>query len=144
MKKYLLLLILFPIVGMGQTYSNPYTPTQQVNVTVKKDPNDFSTSFSQGMQAGAAVRQAAAAQQTAATQQELIDNQKRIERENKDNANPNSIINRARALKTIKPQEMTSEDALNELKKAKDKLDLGLISKEDYEAKKTELVKFIN
>jgi hypothetical protein len=29
------------------------------------------------------------------------------------------------------------------LYKSKDKLDLGLISKEDYEAKKTELVKFI-
>jgi hypothetical protein len=38
---------------------------------------------------------------------------------------------------------MTSDDALSELKKAKDKLDLGLISKEEYEAKKTELVKFI-
>ena len=38
---------------------------------------------------------------------------------------------------------MTSDDALSELKKAKDKLDLGLISKEDYEAKKIELVKFI-
>ena len=38
---------------------------------------------------------------------------------------------------------MTSDDALNELKKAKDKLDLGLISKEEYEVKKAELVKFI-
>lgn len=55
MKKYLLLIILFPIVGMGQSYSNPYTPPQQVNVTVKKDPNDFSTSFTQGMQAGASL-----------------------------------------------------------------------------------------
>lgn len=35
--------------------------TNNVNVTVKKDPNDFSTSFTQGMQAGAAARQAAAA-----------------------------------------------------------------------------------
>ena len=66
MKKYLLILILFPIAGMGQSYSNPYTPPQQVNVTVKKDPNDFSTSFNQGMQAGAAARQAAAASQQAA------------------------------------------------------------------------------
>jgi hypothetical protein len=65
MKKYLLLIILFPIVGMGQSYSNPYTPPQQVNVTVKKDPNDFSTSFTQGMQAGAAVQQAAAANRAA-------------------------------------------------------------------------------
>jgi hypothetical protein len=35
--------------------------TNNVNVTIKKDPNDFSTSFTQGMQAGAAARQAAAA-----------------------------------------------------------------------------------
>jgi hypothetical protein len=38
---------------------------------------------------------------------------------------------------------MTSDDALSELKKAKDKLDLGIITKEEYEAKRTELVKFI-
>jgi len=38
---------------------------------------------------------------------------------------------------------MTSDDALSELKRAKDKLDLGLISKEEYEVKKAELVKFI-
>jgi hypothetical protein len=44
----------------------------------------------------------------------------------------------------IKSFGMTSDEALSELKKSKDKLDLGLISKEDYEAKKTELVKFIN
>jgi hypothetical protein len=43
----------------------------------------------------------------------------------------------------IKSFGMTSDEALSELKKSKDKLDLGLISKEDYEAKKTELVKFI-
>ncbi len=43
----------------------------------------------------------------------------------------------------LKSYGMTSDEALNELKKSKDKLDLGLISKEDYEAKKTELVKFI-
>lgn len=43
----------------------------------------------------------------------------------------------------IKSFGMTSDEALGELKKSKDKLDLGLISKEDYEAKKVELVKFI-
>ena len=43
----------------------------------------------------------------------------------------------------IKSYGMTSDEALAELKKAKDKMDLGLISKEDYEAKKAELVKFI-
>jgi hypothetical protein len=43
----------------------------------------------------------------------------------------------------IKPKGMTSDDALNELKRAKDKLDLGLISKEEYEVKRLELIKFI-
>ena len=43
----------------------------------------------------------------------------------------------------IKSKGITSDDALNELKKAKDKLDLGLISKEEYEVKKAELIKFI-
>lgn len=38
---------------------------------------------------------------------------------------------------------MTSDDALNELKKAKDKLDLGLISLEKYDELKTELSKYI-
>ena len=75
MKKYLLLIILFPIVGMGQSYSNPYTPPQQVNVTVKKDPNDFSTSFNQGMQAGAAVQQAAAANRAAAAANSAVFNE---------------------------------------------------------------------
>jgi hypothetical protein len=37
----------------------------------------------------------------------------------------------------------TSDEALSELKKAKDKLDLGLITQEEFEDKKTELVKFI-
>ena len=43
----------------------------------------------------------------------------------------------------IKSFGMTSDEALAELKKAKDKMDLGLISKEEYETKKSELVKFI-
>ena len=38
---------------------------------------------------------------------------------------------------------MTSDDALEKLKKAKDKLDLEVISKEEYEKIKAELVKFI-
>jgi hypothetical protein len=39
----------------------------------------------------------------------------------------------------IKTFRMTSNEALDELKKSKDKFDLGLISKEDYEAKRAEL-----
>lgn len=38
---------------------------------------------------------------------------------------------------------MTSDDALAELKKAKDKLDLGLITQEEYENIKEGLVKYI-
>lgn len=43
----------------------------------------------------------------------------------------------------VKSSGMTSDEALTELKKAKDKLDLGLISNEEYEAKKAELIKYI-
>jgi hypothetical protein len=43
----------------------------------------------------------------------------------------------------IKGTGMTSDEALAELKKAKDKLDLGLITAEDYEKKKAELTPFI-
>lgn len=38
---------------------------------------------------------------------------------------------------------MNSDEALSELKKAKDKLDLGLISQSEYDNKKLELSKFI-
>jgi hypothetical protein len=37
----------------------------------------------------------------------------------------------------------TSDEALAELKKAKDKLDLGLITQEDYDKIKADLVKYI-
>jgi len=43
----------------------------------------------------------------------------------------------------IKSYGMTSNEALEELKRAKDKLELGLISKEEFESKKSELSKFI-
>jgi hypothetical protein len=43
----------------------------------------------------------------------------------------------------IKPKGMTSSKALNELKLAKEKLDLGLITQEEYEKIKVELAKFI-
>jgi len=38
---------------------------------------------------------------------------------------------------------ISSAEAINELKKAKEKLDLGLITQEEYDKKKSELVKFI-
>lgn len=43
----------------------------------------------------------------------------------------------------IKSHGLTSNEALEELKRAKDKLELGLISKEEFESKKSELSKFI-
>lgn len=43
----------------------------------------------------------------------------------------------------IKSFGMTSDEALSELKKAKDKLDLGLITKEEFEAKRLEFSKYI-
>lgn len=43
----------------------------------------------------------------------------------------------------IKSFGMTSDEALSELKKAKDKLDLGIISQEEYDLKKAELTPFI-
>lgn len=43
----------------------------------------------------------------------------------------------------IKSNVMTSDEALEELKKYKSKLDLELITQEEYDAKKKELAKFI-
>jgi hypothetical protein len=43
----------------------------------------------------------------------------------------------------IKSFGMTSDEALTELKKAKDKLDLGIITQEEYDLKKAELTPFI-
>jgi hypothetical protein len=38
---------------------------------------------------------------------------------------------------------MSSDDALSQLKRAKDKLDLGLITQEEFSKLKTELSKYI-
>lgn len=43
----------------------------------------------------------------------------------------------------VKSKLMSSDDALTELKKCKDKLDLGLITQEAFDLKKQELAKFI-
>lgn len=43
----------------------------------------------------------------------------------------------------IKGTGLTSDEALAELKKAKDKLDLGIITQEEYHLKKAELLPFI-
>lgn len=55
------------------------------------------------------------------------------------------IMNFDNAVKNgeIKSKVMTSDEALSELKKWKDKLDLQLITEEEYNQKKTELIKFI-
>jgi len=44
----------------------------------------------------------------------------------------------------IKSYGMTIDQALEELKRTKDKLELGLITQEEYEKKKQELIKYIN
>jgi hypothetical protein len=43
----------------------------------------------------------------------------------------------------VKSFGMSSDEALSEMKKAKDKLDLGLITQEQYDAIKAELIKYI-
>ena len=55
------------------------------------------------------------------------------------------IMNVERALEIgeIKSKILSSDEALSELKKWKDKLELGLINQEEYEKKKEELVKYI-
>ena len=49
----------------------------------------------------------------------------------------------ALSTKEVKGLGMTSDEALNELKRAKDKLDLGLITQEEFDKLKAELGKFI-
>lgn len=44
---------------------------------------------------------------------------------------------------TVKPYVMSSEEALKKLRTEKEKLDLGVITQEQYEGKKKELMKFI-
>lgn len=57
----------------------------------------------------------------------------------------NYTISFENALKSgeIKGSGMTSDQALQELKKAKEKLDLGIISQEQYDILKTDLLKYI-
>lgn len=52
-------------------------------------------------------------------------------------------IEEAIATGEIKSNQLTPDQALVELKKWKDKLDLGLVTQEEYEAKKAELSKII-
>jgi hypothetical protein len=57
-----------------------------------------------------------------------------------------SIVNFEEAFKTgeiLLPNYINSDEALSALKKAKDKLDLGLITQEEYDKIKAELRKFI-
>ncbi|NQW34974.1 MAG: hypothetical protein HQ470_04125 [Methylophilales bacterium] len=57
----------------------------------------------------------------------------------------NYTISFENALKSgeIKGSGMSSDEALMELKKAKEKLELGIITQEQYDAIKTDLIKFI-
>ena len=58
-------------------------------------------------------------------------------------SNYNIQFENALSSREIKGFGMTSDEALSELKKAKDKLELGLINQEEYEKIKTELIKYI-
>lgn len=58
-------------------------------------------------------------------------------------SNYNIQFENALSSREIKGYGMTSDDALIELKKAKDKLELGLITQEEYEKIKNELSKYI-
>lgn len=58
-------------------------------------------------------------------------------------SNYNIQFENALSSREIKGYGMTSDDALIELKKAKDKLELGLISQEEYDKIKNELIKYI-
>ena len=62
MKKYYYLFIAITICNLtkGQTYSNPYPTPTKVEVTVKKNPYDYSSQYNQGVQTGTAIRQARA------------------------------------------------------------------------------------
>lgn len=87
-------IILFILLGLNfqfihcQTYEHPYVAPTKVEVTVNKSPNDFSSSFNQGLQAGAAARQAAAASEqasavkSAAYNQAMKDNYSKISIDN--------------------------------------------------------------
>jgi hypothetical protein len=57
-----------------------------------------------------------------------------------------TIVNLEGALENgeVKSNILTADEALEELKKWKSKLDLELITQEEYEAKKKELAKYIN
>jgi hypothetical protein len=75
--RYLLFLIA-PVYCFCQTYANPYTPPQKVEVTVKQDPYaNLGNSFAQGMQAGAAAR-AARAREGQAQSEAMKNNYKEI------------------------------------------------------------------
>lgn len=52
-------------------------------------------------------------------------------------------IEKAIPLKEVKAFGMTSDEALSELKKAKDKLDLQIISQKEYDTIKSNLIKYI-
>ena len=73
----------FFLILFGMIFQISYSQygTNNVNVTVKKDPYDFSSSINQGMQAGAAIRQAAAAN-SAAYNEAMKDNYSKISIDN--------------------------------------------------------------
>ena len=66
-----------------------------------------------------------------------------IAKSGKGNGGLNIVFENAIASGEIKRKGMTSDDALAELKKSKDKLDLGIINQSQYDSIKSSLVKYI-
>lgn len=152
MKTFYLLFILFSISGFSQSsYSNPYTPPLKVEVTVKKDPYNYSNAGTSFTNSYNQARQAAAASRVADAQEELVRIQnsrleqeyaekarlqelekKRIEEERRiqEEKNPNSILNKFKNANVNRENE--------ELKNKLKQIELALAENERLEKEKVE------
>ena len=152
MKTFYLIFFLFPISGFSQSsYSNPYTPPVKVEVTVKKDPYNYSNAGTNFTNSYNQARQAAAANKAAEAQTELvrIENKrleqeyaeklrlqelekKKIEEERRiqEEKNPNSILNKFKNANVNKENE--------ELKNKLKQMELALAEKEKAESVRLE------
>ncbi len=152
MKTFYLLFILFSISGFSQSsYSNPYTPPLKVEVTVKKDPYNYSNAGTSFTNSYNQARQAAAASRVADAQEELVRIQnsrleqeyaekarlqelekKRIEEERRiqEEKNPNSILNKFKNANVNRENE--------ELKNKLKQMELALAEKEKVESERLE------
>lgn len=152
MKTFYLIFILFPLSGFSQSsYSNPYTPPVKVEVTVKKDPYNYSNAGTSFTNSYIQARQAAAANRAAESQAELvrIENRrleqeyadklrlqelekKRIDEERRiqEEKNPNSMLNKFKNANVNRENE--------ELKNKLKQMELALAEKEKAENERIE------